>query len=114
MCFLAGMLGKARSCAVLEYCWSIYFSASSSDFHSIYIYIFLFLIIFLLLFWSPSREKKQVLHPEAMQCLANITTALGDAVCTYVPELIEPLFDHGLSRQVTLIYAVFIARPMRR
>lgn len=36
----------------------------------------------------------------AMECLANITEALGEAVSPHITKLLEPLFKNGISKQV--------------
>lgn len=47
----------------------------------------------------PYRERA-TFYPEAMECLANVTQALGEVVSPHMNRLLEPLFPNGLSEQV--------------
>lgn len=47
-----------------------------------------------------SGREKPTCCPAAMECLANITSALGELVSPHMNSLLEPLFSNGLSEQV--------------
>lgn len=48
----------------------------------------------------------------AMECLANITEAVGEAVSPHITKLLEPLFMNGLSKQVNGIRVILTLRCM--